>query len=198
MNVYDFDKTIYRRDSSTDFILYLFRRRPALLRFLPRQIGAALKHYVFRRITKTRMKECFFSLFSACPEGAEPYVKDFWHLRRNGIFDWYRAQHQADDVIISASPRFLLEPICRELGITQLLASETDPKTGRFDGLNCPGEEKLRRFREKWPEGRIEKFYSDSHSDDPLAFAADQAFLVHKNGSRTGWNRQTAGQKKDR
>ena len=39
MNVYDFDKTIYRRDSSTDFILYLFRRRPALLRFLPGRLA---------------------------------------------------------------------------------------------------------------------------------------------------------------
>ena len=143
MNVYDFDKTIYRRDSSTDFVLYLFRRRPALLRYVPSQLAAAFRHYVLHRITKTQMKERFFSLFAACSEGAAPYVTDFWAGHWKHLLAWYRRQQRADDLIISASPRFLLEPVCRELGVTRLIASEVDPKNGRFTGLNCHGQEKL-------------------------------------------------------
>ena len=32
---YDFDKTIYKRDSSTDFFIYMIFSRPYLLLFLP-------------------------------------------------------------------------------------------------------------------------------------------------------------------
>ena len=35
MNAYGFDKTIYKRDSSTDFFKYMLLTRPYLLVFLP-------------------------------------------------------------------------------------------------------------------------------------------------------------------
>ncbi|MBO4871801.1 MAG: HAD-IB family phosphatase [Lachnospiraceae bacterium] len=187
MNVYDFDKTIYRRDSSTDFVLYLFRRRPALLRYVPSQLAAAFRHYVLHRITKTQMKERFFSLFAACPEGAAPYVTDFWAGHRKHLLAWYRRQQRADDLIISASPRFLLEPVCRELGVTRLIASEVDPKNGRFTGLNCHGQEKLRRFREQYPLAEADAFYSDSLSDSPLAGEAACAYLIKKGEKCRPW-----------
>ncbi len=190
MNVYDFDKTLYRHDSSTDFVRYLMRKKPALLRFLPRIAGAALGHYVFHRLTKTQMKARFFSLFAALPEGAAPLAEAFWAEHKDGLAAWYKKQHRPGDLIISASPRFLLEPVCRELGVTRLIASEVDPATGRFDGENCHGAEKLRRFREEYPGEKIENFYSDSHSDAPLAEAAEKAFLVRPQERLTPWPRE--------
>ena len=185
MNVYDFDKTLYRRDSSTDFILFLYRRKPALLRYLPRQAAAAFRHYVLHRISKTQMKEAFFSLFAACD--APALARDFWPRHRKKLYAWYPPQHRPDDLIISASPRFLLELICPALGVTRLIASEVDPKTGRFDGENCHGTEKLRRFEAQFPGEKIDSFYSDSRSDDPLAQAAEKAWLVKKGGERVPW-----------
>ena len=38
--------------------------------------------------------------------------------------------------------------------------------------------ENARRFREVYPDAGIENFYSDSHSDDPLARLAQKAWLV--------------------
>ena len=187
MNVYDFDKTLYRHDSSTDFVRFLFRNNPALLRFLPRILGACLGHYVFHRLSKTQMKERFFSLFAALPEGAEPFVAGFWASHEKYLYDWYAGRRQPDDCVISASPRFLLEPVCRRLGVSRLIASEVDPATGRFDGENCHGAEKLRRFREEYPGEKIEKFYSDSHSDAPLAEAAEKAFLVRPQERLIPW-----------
>ena len=58
------------------------------------------------------------------------------------------------------------------------MGSPVDRHTGRFSGLNCHGEEKVRRFREVFPEVQIDEFYSDSHSDAPLAALAKRAWLV--------------------
>ena len=44
-----------------------------------------------------------------------------------------------------------------------------NPQTGLYDGLNCHGEEKVRRMRELYPDAEIEQFYSDSLHDTPLA-----------------------------
>ena len=84
---------------------------------------------------------------------------------------------RADDVIISASPAFLLAPACQRLGVT-LLASQVDETTGKYQGLNCHGEEKLRRLKAAMPAIVVDKAYSDSRSDTPLAMLAKQAYLV--------------------
>ena len=58
------------------------------------------------------------------------------------------------------------------------MASRVDKHTGVYSGINCHGKEKVRRFREKFPQGKIGEFYSDSYSDSPLAEIADKAFMV--------------------
>ena len=60
------------------------------------------------------------------------------------------------------------------------MASPVDPKTGKTIGLNCHGEEKVRRFREVYGDAQIDEFYSDSLHDTPLAKEAKRAFLVKK------------------
>ena len=72
----------------------------------------------------------------------------------------------------------MLEPICATLGIGYLMASKVDPHTGIYSGVNCHGKEKVRRFYERFPDGKIDEFYSDSYSDAPLAAIAEKAFLV--------------------
>ena len=87
--------------------------------------------------------------------------------------------------MISASPYFLLRPICDELGIKHLIASDVDVKTGLYTGENCHGDEKVRLFKEKYG-GEIDEFYSDSHNDDPLARLSKKAFMV-KGSKLTPW-----------
>ena len=81
-------------------------------------------------------------------------------------------------MVISASPQFLIEPACKRLNVSCWMGSPVDKHTGVFSGLNCHGKEKVRRFYEVFPDGKIEKFYSDSHSDDPLAEISAEAVLV--------------------
>ena len=83
-------------------------------------------------------------------------------------------------MVISASPEFLVKEFGRLLHIQYTMASPVHQKAGRYEGLNCHGKEKVRRFYECFPKGEIEEFYSDSLSDDPLAKLAKKAFLVKK------------------
>ena len=82
--------------------------------------------------------------------------------------------------MISASPEFVVIPACRAIGIERVMASQVDPKTGKYTGINCHGAEKIRRMRERYPDAVVEDFYSDSHADDPLARIAKRAFMVKK------------------
>lgn len=85
---------------------------------------------------------------------------------------------QETDIIISASPEFLLEPICKELGVECMMATKVDKSTGLFDGENCHGKQKVTRLYESYPEAQIDEFYSDMYCDTPLALLAKRAYIV--------------------
>lgn len=178
MNVYDFDKTIYDGDSTVDFYFYLIRHQPHLLKFLPKQALAFVK-YLFGFLTKTQFKEKFFEVFNGV-KNIDVCINDFWNKNKVKIKNWYKNTHFDSDVVISASPEFLLEPICIELKIKKLMASKVDKKTGKYTGENCYGEEKVRRFYEVFPDEKINTFYSDSLSDTPLKEISNKAYIVQK------------------
>ena len=175
MNVYDFDKTIYPGDSSLHFWLFCLRRHPAVLRFLPRAGWTALRRYRAGDL-KTGTKEVFFRFLRQLPD-TEREVRLFWDGHMDRIYPWYLQQKREDDVVISASPAFLVEEACRRLGI-RCIASRVDPDSGKFEGLNCYGREKPRRFREELGGTEIGEFYSDSLSDEPMAELARRAFVT--------------------
>ncbi len=186
MNIYDFDGTLYAGDSTMDFLKYSIKKHPALIRFLPAMGIAALKHYIFRSIGKTAMKQVFYRIFTGYD--AQGLLEEFWDIHEKKIFPWYPGRQQkADDIIISASPEFLLKPICARLGIRHLMASRVDSKTGLYTGENCWGPEKPIRLKEQLGITRCDNFYSDSYSDQPLAEIADNAFIVEKDGTITSW-----------
>lgn len=176
MNAYDFDKTIYNGDSTADFYLFSLRRHKKILLLFPSLAAAFAKFYIFKRGTKTQFKEKMYRFLRYC--NTEQDVKDFWNKNKGKIKQFYMELRQPDDVIISASPVFLLTPICKSLNIRHLIASEVDPHTGIYSGINCHGEEKVRRFRQRFGDAAIEAFYSDSHSDAPMAKIAERAFIV--------------------
>lgn len=187
MNVYDFDKTIYKKDSSVAFYFFCLRKNPTLLRFLFIQAWYCLL-YTLGRISKTRLKEGFFSFLRGIGD-TDAAVLRFWEKNIRHINLWYRENHKSNDVVISASPTFLLSPICQQLGICHLIGSEVDKKTGAFLSENCYGEEKPRRFKARFKDTEIERFYSDSLSDAPMARLAKEAFIVKK-GRLIPWAEQ--------
>lgn len=178
VNVYDFDHTIYDGDASFDFILYCLLRYPKAWRFLPLQFIAVVR-YALGQWSRKQVKQAAFSFLRVLPD-TESTVATFWHTHSQKIKPWYRQQKQASDLIISASPAFLLQPIAHELGIAAPIATIMDPKTGMISGENCRAAEKVARLRTYDPELTIASCYSDSRSDAPLLKLATNAYLVKK------------------
>lgn len=175
MNVYDFDKTIYDGDSSMDFYRFCLRSDPRLMRFWPKQLWGLIGYQASGRAS-TRYKSFFLAYLRGVRDLSDTVAR-FWDEHRHKLKGWYLAQKWADDVIISASPEFLLRPICAELGVS-LIATEVDGISGEISGRNCRGNEKPLLFREKYPDAVIEEFYSDSNSDAPMAHLAARAYFV--------------------
>lgn len=184
MNVYDFDKTIYDGDSTADFYFYSIKKHPKALKHLPSLISGFFKYYVLQKGSKTEFKEKMYKFLLSC--NAESDVIDFWTTHESKIKGWYKKQQQEDDLIISASPVFLLMPICKKLNIKHLIASEVNPKTGKYNGENCHGKEKVALFYKKFPNTKINEFYSDSYNDTPLAEIANKSYMV-KGDIITNW-----------
>ena len=176
MNVFDFDGTIYDGDSTKDFFFYCLKHYKQIRGHIFPVIwyGAG---FGLRIIKKKTFKQKLFSLVSKI-DNLDEAIESFWESHEKNIHKWYMEMKQPTDVIISASPEFLLEPICKKLGAECMMATRVDRNTGLFDGENCHGKEKVERFYAKYPNGEIDEFYSDMYCDTPLAKLAKKAFIV--------------------
>lgn len=189
MNVYDFDETIYAGDSTKDFVFFLYKRHPRLLRYLPKQAQAFMA-YSNASMTKTEFKAQFYSMFQAVPDIDEELAR-FWAKAGDRIYPYYLKQQRPDDLVISASPEFLLEPIAERLGISHFLGSRICRFSGVSTGENCHGAEKVHRFLAAgYDPDEVEAFYSDSCTDFPLAELAEEAYIV-QDGIPGPWERPT-------
>lgn len=179
LNIYDFDETVYDSDSTRDFYFYCLGRYPKMLLSVPRMVWAFFL-YILGVKTKTQFKEKMYGFLRYIPD-IDIALSDFWDRHENKIKPWYKERQREDDVIISASPAFLLKPICKRLGIKRLIASRVDSHTGLYTGENCWGEEKVRRLAEEIPDAVCAEFYSDSLSDTPLAKLSETAKIIRGN-----------------
>ena len=185
MNAYDFDHCIYAGDCTIDFYRFCLKRKPALLRYFPRQIWGFLL-FAFAFISKTEFKERFFCFLQGVDD-LQNALDAFWATNKEKIYGWFFERRSDNELIISASPEFLLQPVCQMLGVKHLIASRVDPQTGKFTGENCYGAEKPKRLLEALGISAVETFYSDSLSDSPMAQIAKESYIVRK-GELTPWS----------
>ena len=104
-------------------------------------------------------------------------------------------------LIITATNRFLTEPISEQFGVKNLIACEPEmvngQYTGRYVGIPSYAEGKVARYKE-WLSKQDDKleeswFYSDSHNDIPLLREVDHAIAVDPDESlqieatKSGW-----------
>ena len=177
MNVFDFDKTIFDGDSTRKFLVYLIKKYPRLLMKMP---GFGVNALLFglkirkKQDFKQRMLRAFFS---GIPD-IYVCLNDFWDKNMSGVKKWYGKVQREDDVVITASPVDIVRPCCERLGIKYVMGSPVDMKTGLYAGPNCHGGEKIVRFQAAFPGAEVEDFYSDSHSDDPMARIAKKAIMI--------------------
>jgi HAD superfamily hydrolase (TIGR01490 family) len=104
-------------------------------------------------------------------------------------------------VIITATNRFITEPIARRFGVSHLIATEPEvidaEYTGNVHGIPCFREGKVKRLH-AWVREHAETledswFYSDSHNDLPLLeqvthpVAVDPDDRLRAQAIRRGW-----------
>jgi phosphatidylglycerophosphatase C len=178
VNLYDFDHTIYQGDVSVDFMIYCLKRYPKTWRGIPRYVVAVIS-LLLRLRTRKDTKELAFSFLRYIPD-IDRVVSRFWSSHESRIAPWYLRQKQSSDIIISASPDFLIQPMATSLGVQVLLATRMNPRTGKINGENCRGEEKIKRLRAYDKTLKVAEAYSDSLSDAPLFHIATKAFIVRR------------------
>lgn len=180
LDLYDFDGTIYDGDSGVDLILFSIRKKPSLIFHYIGCLGIVIL-FLLKLRSKEEMKNRLFAFVKHFSD-IDEFVDEFWKKHHHKIKDfWTEKKTHKNDIIISASGRFWLEPIAKEYKVKDLFATDIDPKTGVVSGNNCHGKEKVKIFRDKYPKAEIMKMYTDSKNDLPLIEAAKEGILVKRN-----------------
>lgn len=183
MNGYDFDKTIYNGDSFIHFFKYTVLKKPFLVLLLPFQTIAALL-FVLRIIRKKQLKQIVMINLKFF-KNKQKLLEEFWDKHIKNIKPWYLKQKQEDDVIISASPEFLVKEACRRLGLKFVYGTDMDINTQKITGPNCWGSEKVKVFEKHFGKNTVLKtFYSDSLSDMPMMKKAEKGIFVKGNSRK--------------
>ena len=180
MNVYDFDGTIFPTDCSIGFCIWCMNRHPKLwFTFAPK----AIRNVILKKkgkLSEAAMQRKFFSYLTLIDD-FDKQIEWYWDKNEKKIAKWYLAQKSPDDLIISASPSCIIEPIAKRLGV-HFMATEYDREFGVYLNNMMYAKEKAKYILDHgFP--MIENFYSDSLADTPLALCAEKAHLVKKKAS---------------
>lgn len=185
MNVYDFDETLFTGDSEDRFFEFMFAKKG----FRHYKINFKFFDLLHKMhiITKTKSREHQYAFLKKI-DNLDATLNAYWDEVGKYMKPWYNSVKRDDDIIASGTPRFLLGPIMKKLGLTNLVATEMDPHTGKINGDFAVGEFKIVNFKSQFGLDCIDKFYSDAYSDHYLAEHAKEAYVVHDDDQITEWN----------
>jgi HAD superfamily hydrolase (TIGR01490 family) len=177
---FDFDGTISSKDSLAEMIRFMhgewgFRKGVALT--LPMILG-----YQLGLVDRQRSKEVLFTRFfgglfiDSFEKSCETFHREILPgIIREGVAErlhWHREQgHEL--VLVSASPENWLRHWCAEQGMT-CLATQLEIRegrlTGRIEGRNCQGTEKVSRIKASFNLETYEEIhaYGDTPGDRPM------------------------------
>ncbi len=163
-DLYDYDGTICPGETETAFWLYCLPRRPYILVFAPVQLVGLICYFlcIDNRFTRYVNIYCFLRAVNG-----EKLARRFAEKRVRKTYPYFLERDRTrPTVVCSASPEFLLRPICDALGAEYLIGTQVDPTTGVVLGKICKRAEKVRRLNEQLPDVTYENVYSDSIRHD--------------------------------
>ncbi len=182
---FDFDGTLTIHDSFTTFLKWragprryaagMVRLIPAALAYLFHRDRGRIKAAATREYLRGVPRE---TLEADARRFAEAFSRRL--LRPDAVAAWkrWRGEH-VRLVIVTASPDLIVAPFARGLGADALLGTQLnfdshDRVTGRFDGPNCRGPEKMVRLKAAFgPEFELKAAYGDTGGDREMLAAAE-------------------------
>ena len=185
VDIYDFDKTMVPFDSGSLFWIYCLIHYPWIIICGPYQFFAGLL-WLLGFVNLAKVKGPFFSFIRLIP--LEKAVKKFWDRYEKKVFDWAKKENRPRfSVVISASPDFLMKEIGERLGFDELICTVHN-KNGTVIGNNCHDREKVRLFREKYPDAKVIDVFSDSINNDKFIFSLGENCYNTVYGERIKFN----------
>lgn len=181
MNVYGFDSTIYDGEAIVDFLMFCVKKDISLTKYIPVATKIVML-YKANKLPIEKLCELIDQMTSKViknKDQANILVEEFWYQHKNKLNKYFLDRITRDDVIITAAPRILINGISNELKTNNIICSELNLETGKFEFL-CFGENKLKAFRERYPNVTIDEFYTVSLADSSMIEISNKAFLVKK------------------
>lgn len=180
-DLYDFDKTAFPQDSETVFLVENMLRRPWLWFLVPYQ-AVCITLFMLGKGDKYKGKCFAFLRFVDADKAAEK----FWKKHEKEIYPFFKKENRAYPTLVcSASPEFLIRPICEKYGVEKIIATRMDKKTGEILGRNCKDDEKVNRIKAEYPDAVFRKVFSDNLASDIHIFRLGKQCFAAKKGTLT-------------
>lgn len=194
--IFDVDYTLTNRETLRQFYYYSLKKYPKNIIYAPRAVLSGLL-FVTRIFDEKKTKEAFLRFIHGIDEEKmSELIKDFYENRfkkilyKDGIEMIRKLKSQGYKIyLISASPEFYLNELYEMKEIDKIIGTrfkkEEKSYTRFMDGVNCKGEEKIKRLMESLKEDNIEVdfkesyMFSDSLSDLPLLKLVGKPYLIN-------------------
>ena len=186
--LFDFDGTLTNHDSFFKFLA--FSTHPVMLLYKSLRCLPALLMYILGIWSNHRAKEAVFSVFfrnwkeEQFRSVVEAYLSEILLILNETAMHCLNNHRQRghDIFIVTATPEAIIRPFCRA-NKCGLIGTKTEVNhgslTGRFEGNNCYGEEKVRRIRLDIDLDSYDEIfaYGDTEGDRPMLNLADKSYF---------------------
>lgn len=179
MQVFDFDKTIYKRISSLEFAIEAIMKEPSLLKYSPLVVDTMVRYFT-DKLNLEGINELVLDYIKVVTDRRELIDKislTFWNENRlKRLNKNVLKLVNKEDVICSTSPSFIIDGVKNVIPTKNIITTTLDFDTGKLF-LNYK-ENKVKRIKELYPNTIIDALYTDSYSDKPLMDISNNVFLV--------------------
>lgn len=182
--IFDFDKTLYKKDSMIEFCKFIYKKYPWRTFIILFQLFGLLA-YLIRIISKKKFKEFFLLyIYGIKPEKLFEQLNYFWEKEFPVNFSKelidkiaFHNKYDNETVCISASPDLFINLICLKIGIKKIIATKLEYRKYFYfiKGENCRGEEKISRLKKMYNLNQVQiiEAYSDNKDDKKLLSMAN-------------------------
>ena len=183
MNAYDFDNTIYDGESIFDFFKFCIKKDISLIRFFPKVLMRLIE-YKLSKLSMDKLYKTASEIINYFIKNSkydiDTLTKQFWDKNIKKLKPKFLNQLKKEDLIITGCPNFLINYIKDELKVENIICTEYNFETNEIEFI-CLGENKVKKFNEKYKNVKINKFYTDSLIDSPFMKCAKEAYMVKGN-----------------